>query len=311
MHRLARLAAAFTCLGLLLVGGCNGQDKTGNDSTLPEHSVDPAADQAALAAVEVTGTPGVEPTIDFTPPLTLTDNVARRAAPGTGEVVNVGDAVVVQILAVDGNDGAVVSSSYQSSPELLMVDEAQMPLPVMAALVDSQVGARILYAAPTEAGTTVIWAFEIERVISVPEHAEGTVVEPAPGLPEVYYTDAGLPQITPAMGNPPEQLVVQPLIVGSGEEVREDSKLIIQYIAWFWDGTRAGNSWELGTGVPITLAGSIEGWREGLLGAKIGSEVMLVVPPSMGRQSDLNPADLEGTPTNATMVYIVDILAGI
>ena len=51
--------------------------------------------------------------------------------------------------------------------------------------------------------------------------------------------------------------------------------------------------------------GVIEGWLEGLKGQKVGSEVLLVVPPSLG---DGDQAQGE-IPANSTLVFVVDILA--
>lgn len=51
--------------------------------------------------------------------------------------------------------------------------------------------------------------------------------------------------------------------------------------------------------------GVIEGWLEGLKGQKVGSEVLLVVPPSLG-YGDQAQGEI---PANSTLVFVVDILA--
>lgn len=48
--------------------------------------------------------------------------------------------------------------------------------------------------------------------------------------------------------------------------------------------------------------GVIEGWLEGLKGQKVGSEVLLVVPPSLG-YGDQAQGEI---PANSTLVFVVD-----
>ena len=49
----------------------------------------------------------------------------------------------------------------------------------------------------------------------------------------------------------------------------------------------------------------IKGWKQGLAGHTVGSQVLLVVPPSLGYGNK----DQEKIPANSTLVFVVDILA--
>jgi peptidylprolyl isomerase len=50
----------------------------------------------------------------------------------------------------------------------------------------------------------------------------------------------------------------------------------------------------------------IDGWDQGLVGQKIGSQVLLVIPPELGYGANGNPdAGISGTDT---LVFVVDIL---
>ncbi|MCI6773963.1 MAG: FKBP-type peptidyl-prolyl cis-trans isomerase, partial [Bifidobacterium pseudolongum] len=51
--------------------------------------------------------------------------------------------------------------------------------------------------------------------------------------------------------------------------------------------------------------GVIQGWTEGLRGKKVGSQVLLVVPPDLG-YGDKEQGEI---PANSTLVFVVDILA--
>ena len=52
----------------------------------------------------------------------------------------------------------------------------------------------------------------------------------------------------------------------------------------------------------------IAGWARGLAGERVGSRVLLVIPPGLGYGKAGNPPTVRGTDT---LVYVVDILAAI
>jgi peptidylprolyl isomerase len=318
MRRITCSTAVCVTLAAVLLSGCAGEDgQTGqagsSASASPLPTIDAAADAAALATVEQTAEPGSAPVLGFTPPISVTGPVARVMQPGVGEVIEVNRAVVADVVTVNGTDGSEEGNTYDGSPQILMTDEANMPGALLDAVIGAQVGARILLAAPVADDRTTLWAFEIESVLAVPVQAEGTEARLQPGLPLVDHadsatTDVRMPVIVPADGPPPEELVVQPLLVGTGPQVTADSSLVVQVVGALWDGTQFQNSWEEGAGKPIVLSGAIEGWREGLLGQPIGSRVMLVVPPELA-WGDEGRGDL--IPAGSTLVYVIDILAGI
>ncbi|WP_199701494.1 FKBP-type peptidyl-prolyl cis-trans isomerase [Jiangella rhizosphaerae] len=317
MRRITCLTACVALAGVLLAGCAGDEGEEGADdsaavpSALP--SIDTAADTAALATVTQTAEPGAAPVLAFTPPLSVTGPVARVMQPGAGEVIEVNRAVVADVVTVNGSDGTEEGSTYEGAPQILMTDEANMPAALLDVLVGAQVGARVLLAAPVAEDETTLWAFEIESMLDVPVQAEGTEARLRPGLPLVDHadsatTDARMPVIVPTDGPPPEELVVQPLLIGAGQPVTADSSLVVQVVGALWDGTQFQNTWEEGAGKSIVLSGAIEGWRQGLVGQTIGSRVMLVVPPDLA-WGDEGRGDL--IPAGSTLVYVIDILAGI
>jgi len=56
----------------------------------------------------------------------------------------------------------------------------------------------------------------------------------------------------------------------------------------------------------VGQAGVIAGWNEGLVGQKVGSQVMLVVPPDKGYGEEGSGDTIPG---GSTLVFVVDILA--
>ncbi|QZN85780.1 FKBP-type peptidyl-prolyl cis-trans isomerase [Cellulomonas sp. C5510] len=307
-----RTAASLLAVSLLLLAGCSsdGADDSASPSTSASASPDAAAtasaeDVAALEAVTLTGEPGEEPTFDFEQPFSVSAAVARVVTPGTGETVEEGQLIGVNIAAVSGEDGSSQGGTYGSTPQSYVADDANLPPALLEQVLGQKVGARLLFANPSTTGTLLL-AVEIMSTQSVPTRAEGTAVTPLPeGLPTVTLADDGRPSIEPVDGDAPTELVVQPLIEGSGPAVEEGQTLTVQYSGWLWDGTPFDSSWERGASSTFALTGVIEGWQQGLAGQPVGSQVLLVIPPDLG----YGDQEQDGIPAGSTLVFVVDILA--
>jgi peptidylprolyl isomerase len=135
--------------------------------------------------------------------------------------------------------------------------------------------------------------------------------------------DSTLPQVTPGApgqaptikipsGSAPSTLQVKTLIQGTGKAVAKGQTLIGQYDGVLWrTGKEFDSSFKHGApaGFPIGVGQVIPGWDKALVGQKIGSRVLLVVPPKEGYGSKgAPPAGIKGTDT---LVFVVDILGAV
>ena len=119
-------------------------------------------------------------------------------------------------------------------------------------------------------------------------------------------TNAGeAPTITPPSGDAPTTLIIEDVIVGSGAEVVATSTLTLHYTLMKWsDGSILESSWSSGTPSTFQLSGLIQGWKEGLPGAKVGGRRLLVIPPALGYGA------MAGHPLEKdTLIFAVDIIA--
>ena len=119
-------------------------------------------------------------------------------------------------------------------------------------------------------------------------------------------TNAGeAPTITAPSGDAPTTLIVEDVIVGSGTEVLATSTLTLHYTLMKWsDGSILESSWSNGTPSTFQLSGLIQGWKEGLPGAKVGGRRLLVIPPALGY------GPMAGHPLEKdTLIFAVDIIA--
>ena len=119
-------------------------------------------------------------------------------------------------------------------------------------------------------------------------------------------TNAGeAPTITAPSGNAPTTLIIEDVIVGSGAEVVATSTLTLHYTLMKWsDGSILESSWSSGTPSTFQLSGLIQGWQQGLPGAKVGGRRLLVIPPALGYGA------MAGHPLEKdTLIFAVDIIA--
>ncbi|MEK8228164.1 FKBP-type peptidyl-prolyl cis-trans isomerase [Oerskovia sp. M15] len=83
-----------------------------------------------------------------------------------------------------------------------------------------------------------------------------------------------------------------------------DQTIIAHYAGYKLDGEQFEASWDAGTPATFPLTGVIAGWTQGLAGQTVGSQVLLVIPPSLGYGAS-EGHELQ----NETLVFVVDILA--
>ena len=109
---------------------------------------------------------------------------------------------------------------------------------------------------------------------------------------------------------PPRQLVVQPLIKGTGAAVTAGQTITVHYTGVIYgSGKQFDSSWDRGTPADFTdryRRGDSRVGTQGLVGQTVGSQVLLVVPPDQGYGTSGNSqAGISGTDT---LVFVVDIL---
>jgi peptidylprolyl isomerase len=124
-------------------------------------------------------------------------------------------------------------------------------------------------------------------------------------LVQVTANAGEAPTITAPSGDAPTELIAQDVIAGTGAEVLATSTLTVHYTLMKWsDGSILESSWSGGAPATFPLSGVIQGWQQGLLGAKVGARRLLVIPPSLGY------GPMAGHPLEKdTLIFAVDIIA--
>ncbi|TLP73191.1 FKBP-type peptidyl-prolyl cis-trans isomerase [Nesterenkonia sphaerica] len=107
---------------------------------------------------------------------------------------------------------------------------------------------------------------------------------------------------------PPEELVIEELIPGSGPEVVPGDHISCHYVGVSWaSGEEFDASWNRGTPLDFTAGISqvIQGWDQGLIGMKEGARRRLEIPPHLaygeaGAGGAIGP--------NETLIFVVDLV---
>jgi len=314
------LAAVVALAGSLALAGCSSDDgsssKSSGTSTAASTSgataaaTSSAADVAALKKVTVKGDVGKKPTVTVPKNFTVTGAVARVDKAGTGQEIKEGEMLSIDSIAVQGSDGTALGDTYSSSPQSMYFSESSIVPQLAAALKGQKVGTRIVYAAPSQdsEGKTVtyVYSLDVESAKTIPLRAEGTAVTPKAGLPTVKLdSKTGEPTVTIPKGyKKPSKLVSETLIKGKGAKVKATDSVTVQYTGLLLDGTKFDSSWDRGTPATFSLSQVVEGWGKGLAGKTVGSQVLLVIPPSLGYGDQASGS----IPKNSTLVFVVDIL---
>lgn len=271
------------------------------------------ADVAALKGIEWSEKDGL-PVLTFDSPLTVTGSATYVTAEGDGDVVADGNNVELEIVAVSGADGSSLGSTYEAeATETYQMSDGAIDPALYSVLVGNKVGQTLIYgqldatAPPVEGEdpSAIFYAVTVVGTAEVAERATGSTVEPADGLPSVTLGDDGAPAVDFKGADKPAELVSQTLIQGDGAEVSADQTITAHYTGWIWDGDKFDSSWDSGAPLTIPLAQLVPGWQQGLEGQKVGSQVLLVIPPELG----YGDADTGTIPGGSTLVFVVDILA--
>ena len=151
------------------------------------------------------------PVLEFEAPFSLPESDAQLVADGEGAELVEGDLITLSYVALDGADGEILYSTYDTdAPESVELSEANFDPVLYDVLLGAHVGATLVYAPVSTTDTTTedsaletstaetyLMAITIDATQTVLSQAEGTAVDPVEGLPVVTLGDDGAPSVRP------------------------------------------------------------------------------------------------------------------
>ena len=112
----------------------------------------------------------------------------------------------------------------------------------------------------------------------------------------------------PTGDQPPSELVVDDLVVGSGDEAVTGTQVEVHYVGCGWsDGKQFDTSWDRREpfGFALGRGQVIAGWDQGVAGMKVGGRRRITIPPALGYGAAGAGGAIKG---GETLVFVVDLL---
>ena len=314
-RRVTTVLSAAVLASALVLGGCG-------EETAPS-----APTSAALSAVTVEGADAEKaPTVTVDAPITVSKTESKVLTEGTGEAVADDDLVSIQAIILNGRDGKQAHSTWETGAVGLDLGAQDLFGSFKSQLPGKKIGSRVLITSTPadafgeqgnpdlsmEADDPVVFVVDVVGATKVLAQAEGTAVAPKAGLPTVTMNEGEPATITvPKGAKAPAKTVVQPLITGEGAAVKAGQTVRVAYTgALLKDGSvfdsSASRPEQPYFDFAVGQGQVIKGWDTGITGQKVGSRLLLVIPPAEGYGEAGSPPKIAGTDT---LVFVVDILA--
>ncbi|MCI3275749.1 FKBP-type peptidyl-prolyl cis-trans isomerase [Streptomyces cylindrosporus] len=320
--------------GLVTLAGC-GDDKK-SDSSKASDSASPSASATSAApppkivdgplpAITAGTTFGTKPTVAKGTGDPSKQLAVKTVIAGSGKSVAENDYIQAHYLGQIWDTAKVFDNSYdRKTPLLIQLAQGSIIDGWRYALQGKKVGSRVMFSVPptwaygtsgnSQAGIkgtdTLVFVADIQDTFNATSSAKGTdVAQSDASLPKVgTNTDGKAPSIDVPKTDAPTKLVANYVIEGDGDKVTADSTVLVQYKGVLWDGGKEFDStYGRKALTSFSLQQVVKGWAQGLTGKKVGSRVLIVVPPKLGYGD--NPPSGSGIKKDSVLVFSVDILA--
>lgn len=271
-------------------------------------------------AVKVEGDFHKAPTVTFATPLKATDLQRSVVITGKGAEAKAGSSVDIALAAYSGATGKELTAATgfdDQAAQTITVDDTQYVPGLVRAVECLKVGSRVVLTGTAKeafgnADLTQLGLKATDTVVFVadlvdlpPTRANGKSVAPEAGFPTVKLSKTGEPSITIPKADPPTETKVAVLKQGDGETVAASDTVTIQYKGVLWrNGEMFDATWTRGAAYTGAVSGFVPGFTKALVGQKVGSQVIAIIPPADG-YGTAGSGEIKGTDT---MVFVIDIL---
>jgi peptidylprolyl isomerase len=318
LRRLRRPAAALTAVLLLApaLAACGSSAKKDADAT----------SDAGLEAVSITGDVGKGLKA------TWHKKVASPKAPtattlvkGTGSKIASGDSVSTYLWIGNGTTKKAAYSDYDNGAPETVPNSGQLNEVFTKLFEDATYGSRVAVVTTASdllgstSGNPQLGIGPDDNLVVVADLVKKAPVSPQPSDDKAHDAPpASLPKVVLKKGEPvgldwagiakpaltkPVQRVV--LKKGTGPVVKASDTVTVNYLG---ETYKAKSPFESSfTSKPFTkpLNSLVQGWQIGLTGVKVGSRVLLEIPPAYGYGAEGSGSTIPG---NATLWFVIDVV---
>jgi FKBP-type peptidyl-prolyl cis-trans isomerase len=279
----------------------------------------------ASDSVKVSGKIGSKPTVKFTKGITAKATQRTVITAGKGTVASTGSTATVELTAYNGTTGKLIDSegyTKASTPIQLPVDKSTVIPGLYKALHCAPAGSRVVTVVPPadafgSAGSTDLGVKAKDNVVFVLDVAKVTLPvnakvldKPSSVFPKVTFDAKGVPTVAKPTGAAPKKLQIAYLKKGTGATVKSGDTVSVNYSGSVWStGTVFQSTWSSTGSSPASFVTSqvVTGFSKALVGQKVGSEVIVIIPPADGYGSGGNSQI--GVSGTDDIVFVVQILS--
>jgi len=320
------LPATLAILSLAALGlaGCSVSGTPTPSAT----ACDPVASGPDSDAVTVTGDLDKAVTISIDGTLSPTTTERSVVVAGSGAPAQPGQTVNAYFSAFSATDGTLIESGPTEAPDTptpFVLDDTLYISGLIKALSCSTAGSRIVAVIPPAdlgSNASAIGLGDDESLVFVAdvvsiEDTPTSTPTPVPSVdlptPQAWDGTAAIPDVdmsttvptvTIPAADPSPLLLEKVLEEGDGAVVPNGSTVTVDYVGVNWaDGTVFDSSYSRGQAASFATNEVIPGFAAAIVGQKVGSTVLVSIPPDYG-YSESSGSSLVGD----TLVFLVQIL---
>ena len=313
MRAFAAISTVALCVGL---ASCSGNASSTNGAA--DENAQKAGMQL-LEGVSASGELGKKPKINLQTPVKVKRNSYAILQHGNGQTIKEGDRVCSQGIVLNAKDGKELMNTWDKGRLdcSISINKTSTSRPYYALIKGKKINTTIAFGIDGgNKNPSYIMVLTMVSRAKALSRANGKEVTDIPaGLPKVTRDASGRPSLDLNGYRSDGKLVSQTLIEGTGKTVTAKDTVSAHYTGWTTDKDgklhQFDSSWDRKQPAEFSLAGGvIPGWTKGLAGKKVGSQVLLAIPPSDGYGKE-DKKDAKGNviiPANSTLYFVVDIL---
>lgn len=314
---LLRTFATISAIAMCVVLASCAESSNNKNNLIDENAQ--KAGMQLMEGISASGELGKKPKITLKTPVKVNQNTYAVLQRGNGEAIEEGDRVCSQGIVFDSKTGKELMNTWEKGKVdcSIYISKNSTSRPYYALIKGKKINTTIaLGVSGGYKNPSYIMVLTMVSRSKAITRATGKAVANIPAnLPKVTLDKSGAPSLDTNNYVPDGKLVSQTLIEGTGKEVTAKDTVSAHYTGWTTDKDgklhQFDSSWIRGIPADFQLAGGvIPGWTKGLTGKKVGSQVLLVIPPEDGYGKE-EKKDARGNvtiPANATLYFVVDIL---
>ncbi len=269
-----------------------------------------------LDSVQVSGDFGKEPKVTWGGQMSVDTTSSKVLIKGDGAEVQDGDEIDAHLWIGNGFSQEKAYSSFDAAPQTLTVDSKNLSEVFLEALQGHTIGSRVEVAAPAKSafgsqGNPQLGIGNQDSVLVVVDII-GEHEDPKPK----DVSSSKLPSVVEKKGVPvgfdfkgvdkpaaDGELLRSVLTEGDGPTVTTDMTVTADYLGEVYGAKKPFDESYSKKPVPFSLTQVVQGWTYGLSGLKVGSRVLLQIPPDLG----YGDQGQSGIPAGSTLYFVIDI----